>query len=363
MREDTLKKRQEILISVAYFALIGLAVFFALRYALPFLMPFIIGFAIAFALKPVSRFFCRRLHLGGNVCGAAVVILAYLLLIGVLWFIGLHVVDVVASFASSAQQLYDTYIAPLFAELNELCNRLTESIAPSAAGQTNQILAGLSQGVSQAVAAVSQSLLLLLADIGMNIPGFIIGLIFAVMSSIFISSDYSNVASFLAKLFPKKTRKLLFQTKGYAVATVIQYLRAYLILMLITFAELTIGLFLIRAENAIGAAAVIAICDALPLLGTGFILLPWCLLSFSMGHISFAVGLLMIYLVIGLLRNFLEPKILGKQLGLHPLATLFSVYVGMKLLGVLGMILLPILLQISVCVYRELHPKEKAPSS
>lgn len=96
--------------------------------------------------------------------------------------------------------------------------------------------------------------------------------------------------------------------------------------MLITFTKLTIGLSLIRADNPIGAAAAIAVCDALPVLGIGTILIPWCLLSFTMGRFSFAVGILIIYVIIGILRGFLEPKILGKQLGLHPLAALIAVY-------------------------------------
>lgn len=352
MKEEIRKHRLDMLISAGYFLLIATAVWFAIKFLLPFFAPFLIGFLIAFALKPVSRFFCSHMNWNSRFCGAVVIFLAYALILLILWFISGKLLLLAQHLATTATDTFEQYLSPIFSDFSGFISKTIANLSPELAGSANQVLSGLSSGIEEWIGSLSSWLLNQVAQIGMKIPGFIVNLIFAVLASIFFSTDYQNVASFLAKLFPKHLRPKLFETKGYTVQTVCKYLRAYFILMVITFAELTIGLFIIGASNPIGISAITAICDALPVLGVGFVLLPWAILAFAQGNLSFAISLLILYLVIGLIRNFLEPKILGKQLGLHPLATLLAIYVGMKTIGLLGMILFPITLQIVISLIR-----------
>ncbi len=355
-----LDKRKEIIISSAYFSLIVLSAFLILKYLIPFFIPFIIGFSIAFILKPISRTLCRNSNLGCKFCGTLVVIVTYILIVFLIWFVGSKVIEAIQSFSGSASGIYENYISPIIERFNQIAFNLASTFSPDFADQTTEILKGITDGINQTVSSMSQSIIIWLAKVGMSIPNFFVGLMFAIMSSIFISSDYSNIVSFVAKLFPKNKRRVLFETKVYTVETLIKYLRAYIILMFITFIELIIGLFTVGIENPIGIAAVIALFDTLPLIGSGIILLPWCLISFALGNLGIAIGLLVINIFISVFRGFLEPKILGKQLGLHPLATLLSVYIGMKLFGVLGMIIFPILLQIIACLYKSNKTKFKS---
>ena len=108
--------------------------------------------------------------------------------------------------------------------------------------------------------------------------------------------------------------------------------------MLLTFFELTIGLHILGIENALVIAFLIAIFDVLPVLGTGGIMLPWILISFLNNQVKTGVGLLILYLVITVIRNIIEPKIVGKQIGLHPLLMLMCMYLGARLFGFLGML-------------------------
>ena len=116
--------------------------------------------------------------------------------------------------------------------------------------------------------------------------------------------------------------------------------------MLLTFFELTIGLHILGIASALVIAFLIAIFDVLPVLGTGGIMLPWILISFLNNQVKTGVGLLILYLVITVIRNIIEPKIVGKQIGLHPLLMLMCMYLGARLFGFLGIFILPILILI-----------------
>lgn len=122
--------------------------------------------------------------------------------------------------------------------------------------------------------------------------------------------------------------------------------------MLITFTELTIGLLLIGQSNAILLAAIICVIDILPVLGTGAVVIPWALISLFTGNILKAIGLILMYIVITIIRNFLEPKVIGNQVGLHPLITLLSMFCGLRLLGFVGLFGFPLTLIVLNDLYK-----------
>ena len=130
-------------------------------------------------------------------------------------------------------------------------------------------------------------------------------------------------------------------------------LRGYFILMVITFFELWIGFLILKINNAYFWAFLIALIDLLPILGTGIILVPWAIYCAVAGNISVSVGLAVLYIIMVLVRNFCEPKIVSRQIGINPLFILFSMYLGLKLFGGAGIILLPIILMVTVQYYKQ----------
>ncbi len=116
--------------------------------------------------------------------------------------------------------------------------------------------------------------------------------------------------------------------------------------MSITFIELSIGLSILRIENSIIIAFLISIFDILPVLGTGGIMIPWTIITALQGNIPMAFALLVVYLVVTIIRNIIEPKIVGSQIGLHPVVTLISMFVGAQLFGVIGLFGFPITLSL-----------------
>jgi predicted PurR-regulated permease PerM len=112
--------------------------------------------------------------------------------------------------------------------------------------------------------------------------------------------------------------------------------------MFITFCELCLGLTLLHVPHAIIISAVIALVDIMPVLGTGTVMVPWAIMEFIMGRGYSGLGLALIYAIITVVRNILEPKIVGHHIGLHPLVTLAAIVIGLKALGFAGMIFFPI---------------------
>ena len=126
------------------------------------------------------------------------------------------------------------------------------------------------------------------------------------------------------------------------------YIRSYSLLFLITFGELCLGLFIFGIPYPVLIALGIAIFDILPVLGTGGILLPWAAVLLIMKEHGLAFGVVLLYLIILVVRNMLEPRIVGKQIGLHPLATLAALFLGLKLLGLVGLVAFPVALTVLV---------------
>lgn len=171
----------------------------------------------------------------------------------------------------------------------------------------------------------------------------LVTLFFSIIATFFISMDYTNVVSFLARQIPKRHRALLFDIKDFLVHTVLKMIKAYLILMLITFAELSIGFLIIDLDYALLIAAMIALLDLLPVIGTGGIMIPWIAVELFRQNYNLALGLSIIYLIVTVFRNIIEPKIVGDQIGLHPIISLVAIYLGLRTMGVMGMIFMPIL--------------------
>ena len=121
-----------------------------------------------------------------------------------------------------------------------------------------------------------------------------------------------------------------------------KYIKAYGILLALTFALLLIGFWILRIQYAFLLAFLIALADFLPVIGVGTILIPWGIVMLLQKNFYIGFGLLIVYLVISLVRQVAEPKVLGKSLGLHPLLTLFATYVGFSLFGIVGMIIAPV---------------------
>ena len=138
----------------------------------------------------------------------------------------------------------------------------------------------------------------------------------------------------------------------FADSTVYEYIKAQLTIMCISFTILLIGLSILKIDYALVIAIAVAILDALPFFGSGAVLWPWAAIAFIMGDVLLGVSLIIIYLAVILTRQFVEPKIVSQNIGIHPITTLMAMYVGFKIFSIGGMILGPLLMVMLVSLYR-----------
>lgn len=352
MQNEHLEKRREFIINTAYITLVVVLVLLGLRYAVKWLMPFIVGFLVALAVNTPVSAICKRTKINRKFCTVIILIVEYSLFILLMWGLGAKIYASLKDLFLNLPNYYDNNIEPFIQWLYKSITELTENMSPKTLNQIYTVLENLTDSIREFVIKISTSVGKSLAGITARLPLYLISFVFAILSSVFISMDFNCVISFIKKQLPPRISVFLNDAKDHLGKTILKYLRAYLIIWILTFTELSIGLSILKIENAIGIAAIIAFADVFPVLGTGGILIPWSIFSLINDSYYIAIGLIILYLIVLVVRNFAEPKIVGDQLGLHPLVTLISIYLGYLWMGVGGMILLPITMTILIGLHK-----------
>lgn len=174
-----------------------------------------------------------------------------------------------------------------------------------------------------------------------RLPGILFGFFIWAVASVLLTVDYRRVTAFLWRQLPAHRRAMAADARAMLSGAFGQMTRAYLLLMLLTFGELTAGLWLLRVPAAPLAAAVIAVVDILPVLGVGTVLIPWAAIALLNGAPRMALGLTVLYLIITLIRNVVEPRLVSEKVGLPPAVGLLCLYLGWRVAGIAGILLLP----------------------
>ena len=192
-----------------------------------------------------------------------------------------------------------------------------------------------------------------------SLPSVILFLTVTVMACFYISFEFDGINAFISSKVPVGLKRRFPGMRRQAAITMLKYIRAYIIILSVTATELFIGFSFLKIEYSLLLAIIIAFIDILPVLGVGTILIPWGLVALIMKDIHTGTGLLILYGIITILRQFIEPKIIGKSLGLHPLVSLISMYIGFRLFGVFGMITGPLTAMVISSVIRMKNASEE----
>ncbi len=352
-----MEKKIKFLISAVYYLTIAAIIFLFLKYAVFVVMPFVIGFFFAAILNPAVRFLCRRFCIKQK--PAAILLMAvFYATAGILTVtLAVRATALVGDFSSRLPELYREAAEPALVKMFDYINRIVERFDGAAESDISRTLYGLfdsaKNSLGEAVSGISVRAISLLSGFAAAIPRFIIELLFAIISSFFFIADYEKIIEYIKSRLPRKAIGIMSDIRDRFFVIVIKYIRSYTLIMLITFAELFLGLVLIGIENSWLYALLIAVFDALPVVGTGVIMIPWALIELLRGEVSLGVGIGLLWLTVTVVRNIIEPKIVGRQVGLHPLLTLVSMFVGTKLFGIIGLIVLPVGISIAVSVIKE----------
>lgn len=353
-------KRRDFLIDLVFvMAIIGLVyVFF--KYCFVIAAPFLLSFFFAVILqRPLGWLDKKTKNKMHSFWSIVLVLLCVAIILGPVISIIAALFREIGNFISFlGEQLNDlpTFLVTLQNEILKAIRFLPDSIYTSVSESITQffgnlindfdvsklginmssITSGLSNGISGVYSVVK------------NIPSILISVVIGIIAWILFTKDYKKVVKFIKLQLPDKHKNLLSETKKIFSSTILKMCRAYGLIMFITFCENFLGLTIL---NLIGVMKnsyvfVIAICiavfDILPVAGSGGILIPWALIALVSGNVGQCVGLLILYAVITVIRQYIEPKIVGDSLGVNPLVTLAGLYFGLKLFGFMGMFIVPI---------------------
>lgn len=303
--------------------------------------PFLVGYGISKLVEPLVCVLHKYVRLPRFLCSAICVVLCISVLVLVVGWLVVKLGGEFVDFAQNFPALYASaraYADTVLQQAKDWLNLLPDEVVGWLGEAARNLGSTVSDWLGSLVAPVTSGAI----SVAKLLPSVLVFIVTTVLASFFFSSDAIKISNKLKKWMPKSTNKFLKIFKNEMISALGAYLKAQLKLMGITAVELLIGFILLRQPYAIFLALAVALIDTLPVFGTGTVLIPWALVSFFMRDFRMGIGLAVLYLVCLLVRQLLEPKILGNQIGLHPLVTLTCVYVGLQLFGILGMFLLPV---------------------
>ncbi|MBO4992009.1 MAG: sporulation integral membrane protein YtvI [Firmicutes bacterium] len=338
------EQRKRYLVNAAYTVCVIALIIFVFRYAIFWLMPFVIAFSVAFVTKPIINAITRTLHLKRRPVAALVVALFYGTVGVLVVFASVQLVAGLRSWIFDMPQLYETEVIPALRSIYEDMMAMVSDWDPHTVGEIQKMAQNLMSELTNLVSTISSLLVSFISQMAMKIPSMFISTLFAVIGSFFIAMDYYRITNFIVGQFSEKNQGIIMDAKNYVVSSLFKILTSYAAIMFITFSELTVGFWFIGIKNHILLAACIALMDVMPVLGTGGVMIPWVLVEVIMKNYSMAVGLLCIYVFVTVVRNVIEPKIVGNRVGLHPILMLISMFIGGTVLGPLGIVIMPFLM-------------------
>lgn len=330
-------KHLRLILTIFYTLLVAFALWLFVRHMLWLILPFLIGFILSRALLRPVRVLRSRLHVPERLSAGVLTLLCCGALGTGLYYAGIGIAHGVVALAHAIINFFTVFrnrFSDFIAQLEQTVEGfgLSLDVGDSLISALQELATGglsgtLVPGVLKTAGSVPQILLFIVA---------------VILSTFFFITEDAAVKLFVRRLLREKLYSRLNQTKSLLFDGLFGWLKAQAILCGIIFSVLTVGFFIIGNSYAPLIALCIAVLDVLPVLGSGTVLIPWAVIALIMGNYRYAIGCIVLYLVCLFVRNMLESRIIGHQIGLHPLVTLISLYVGFCLFGVLGMFILPV---------------------
>ncbi len=321
------------LINITFYFVVTLIFFFTAKWLLIYLFPFIIGTVITIVVQNPSAFLSKKTKIKKQIWALLLVLSIYLLvfiLIGLIFFaICYFVSNIISSENTVLNEVSKIYDAVNF----KLKNIELPDFVENQFSQTSQ---SVMSSVTKYIANLAKKTI-------KTIPALLTGTIFTLIASCYIATDFDRFKTSVLSITKPNYILAIKEIKIIFKDNILKIITGYFKILLITFVELTIGLILLKVKNAIIISVIIAFLDLLPVLGTGTVLIPWGIFNLFTGNYYFGIGVIILYAVVSLVRNIIEPKIIGKQIGLHPLIALICVFIGLKLFGIVGIFILPII--------------------
>lgn len=342
--DQELESKRRFLINAAYYVLILATVYVVFRYVIYAVTPFVIAALITFMLKRPIDGLARSFELPRRGTAGVVVMVFYAVVSILLTWLFTHLLWTVFNWLGDIPLRYADSIEPAIKNILDWYQTQADSLAPNRAEYMDQLANDILAKVSEIIVYLSQQAIKMAQSLAFSIPAFVIGAIFCVVATVFMSVDFPSIKHFILEQFTYEHQRIVLESKQYVVDTFRKIITSYALIMFITMTELYIGFMAFGIEDAGVLSMLIALFDILPALGTGGIMIPWVIIEILNENYTFAIQLFILYAIVTVVRNFLEPKIVGDSIGLHPVIMLMSIFLGVSLFGPLGILIMPFML-------------------
>ena len=368
-----IEKKRKTIINIVYYAMLIGIFYLLLKYAFWLFFPIVIAFAFALILQKPTNAIARKTPIKKGIASVICVFLLLFIVVGLIALIGASAVNYLKGFAEYIKSLFGnveelienvkawllnavgklprSLSKILIQNINDIFMKLDPSsnAAAQSAADAAQSSGGLSLDLSKITSWLSTPLTSVVST-AMQIPTMLLNVLITIIMTCFLTADFDKVTSFLTAQLSEKRQKDFQRAKYLLKTSFLKILRAYGLIILISFTEMLIGLTVLKLIGVFKSnyifivAAATALIDILPVLGTGTVIFPWAAYCVITGSYGLAIGLIIIYAVMAVIRQIIEPKLVAGQLGLPPFMTIIGMFLGLKLFGFVGMLIMPILI-------------------
>jgi sporulation integral membrane protein YtvI len=324
------------------FILGGIAVTYFTNHFFVALSPFIIAYVVARLLHPIMVKI-RRIIKIPNILNALLCMIAFIVVAGgIMWMVGSYLLDGVTYIIDllSAGETIDKIVSNvqyIGTKIDDFAKFINVDMS------VDDMYDVVGDFAKNAISVLSNFSI----NLAMQVPTLIMSFVIGCVAAFYMLTDYDNIAHAIMKQLSPTIQRFVNVFHAQALSSFIKMIMSYVLISAICFCELLIGFVILNIEDASFIALLIAILDVLPVVGSGAILIPWGIVCCLTGRPICGVGLLILYAIIMIIRQIIEPRIVGSQIGLHPLVTVASLYLGLKFMGGLGLIMGP--LYVIVC--------------
>ena len=299
-------------------------------------LPFLLSWGVATSLRAPSKRIAEATRIPYKVIS---LVLTLLLIFG-----GIALAVGGAVYAIGEARKFLTELAAseeLYKILEKLMNPISNGILGDSA-EGAELEARVGEAIREMLSSLLGSLVGAVSSFAKSLPRALVFLLVSLVSSVYFSLDLERINGFVKDILPKRAIKSIVGFKEKFLSVLVKYLRSYLVIALFTFIVMLFGFLMLGVRYAVLFAFIVSILDALPLIGVGTVLVPFSIYEMTFGRLSLGIGLLVLFISHALLRQFIEPKIIGKSLGIHPVLSLVLLYAGYFLFGFLGLLLIPL---------------------
>ncbi len=351
--------RVKFILNTVYYLIVLGGIWLICRFAFRYLAPFLVGAVIAFLVQKPAKMLSDKTKLKREVAAGILAVLIFLLTVAAVVFLGVKLIGAAGGLAADLSKKapeITKYLRGMKTQIQQTFQKLPKPLLSA----TDKFY---DNAVDRSLSALTSAVSSAAGSFATHLPLFLLSSVVALVSSCYMATDFVGLAGFVKGVIGGRVYDNLLKIKEIVVGSVWKFMKGFAVIMLINFVLLSVGFLVLKVKYAFLLAALVALADVLPVIGTGTVLIPWGIVCIVFSDYYRGVGLLVLYAVAVLVRNFAEPRVIGRQIGIAPLFTLIAMFIGLKLFGVAGVVLCPLVLLVVIEYYKRQMKNEEEPVS